>query len=63
MSEKENKPTRGERFVSFSALWVARLALATLSVAGMIHLLSGVDVVILYPVAVVSVAFLLKETL
>jgi hypothetical protein len=55
--------TRIEKAVAFSSLWVARLAMCILAVAGMIHLLGGVDPVILYPVSVLSVAFLLKETL
>lgn len=58
-----DKSSKSERFINFLALWVARLALATLAVAGMIHLLGAVDPVIMYPVAVISVAFLLKETL
>ncbi len=55
--------TKAEKATNFIALWVARLGLAVLAVAGLIHLLSGVDPTIVYPVAVVSVAFLLKEVL
>lgn len=55
--------TKVEKTINFLALWIARLALSTLAFAGMIHLLGGVDPVILYPVSFVSVAFLLKETL
>lgn len=58
-----DKTTKFERFVAFISLWVARLALSTLAVAGLLHLLGGVDPMIAYPVALVSVAFLVKETL
>lgn len=56
-------PSRSDKIVSFLSLWVARLALTVLAVAGMMNLLGGVDHVIAYPVAVLFVAFLLKETL
>ena len=59
----QDKISKGERFINFVSLWIARLALATLAVAGMLHLLGGVDAMIAYPVTFVSVAFLLKETL
>lgn len=55
--------TKIETAVSFTSLWVARFALATLAVAGMLHLLGGVDPIIVYPITVISVAFLVKETL
>lgn len=55
--------TKTERAIAFVSLWVARIALATLAVAGLLHLLGGVDPVIVYPVSVISVAFLVKETL
>lgn len=55
--------TRTEKVINFVSLWIARLALSTLAVAGMLHLLGGVDPMIAYPVTFVSVAFLLKETL
>lgn len=58
-----DKTTKTDRFVAFVSLWVARLALAVLGVAGMMTLLGGVDDMIRYPVATLSVAFLLKETL
>lgn len=55
--------SKTEKVISFLALWVARFALATLAVAGGIHLLGGVDPIIAYPFVSVGVAFLLKETL
>lgn len=58
-----DKQSKSEKFIAWVSLWVARLALATLAVAGELHLLAGVDAMIAYPVTVVSVAFLLKETL
>jgi hypothetical protein len=61
MADKATSKT--ERVVGFITLWIARLALATLSVAGMSHLLDAVDPMIKWPVAALSVAFLLKETL
>ena len=60
MADKQTKP---ERFIAFVSLWIARLALSVLAVAGLLHLLGGVDPVIAYPVTFVAVAFLLKETL
>ena len=59
----QDKISKGEQFINFVSLWIARLALATLAVAGMLHLLGGVDAMIAYPVTFVSVAFLLKVTL
>lgn len=58
-----DKLSRGEKIVGVLSLWIARLALTTLAVAGAIHLLGGIDPVIAYPFAGVGVAFLLKETL
>lgn len=58
-----DKQTKAEKFINFVSLWVARLALSVLAVAGMLHLLGGVDPMIAYPVTFVAVAFLLKETL
>jgi hypothetical protein len=58
-----DKNSRAEKVIAFCGLWIARVALALLGVAGMLTLLGGVDPVIAYPVAVVSVGFLLKETL
>lgn len=55
--------TKIETVISFVSLWIARLALATLAVAGMLHLLGGVDPIIAYPITIISVAFLVKETL
>ena len=55
--------TKIETAINFLFLWAARLALAVLAVAGMLHLLGGVDPMIAYPITVFSVAFLLKETL
>lgn len=52
-----------ELAINFTALWVARLALSVLAFAGMMHFLGGVDPLIAYPIAGLSVAFLLKETL
>lgn len=52
-----------EKVVGFASLWVARLALAVLAFAGLMHLLGGIDPVIIYPVSGLGVAFLLKETL
>ena len=56
----ENKIDQAINLVS---LWAARVALAVLAVAGMLHLLGGVDPIIVYPITAVSVALLLKETL
>ena len=57
------KISKGEKVVSFLSLWIARLALSVLAVAGGLHFLGGVDPMIAYPFVAVSVAFLLKETL
>lgn len=59
----DSKISKGEKVVSFLSLWIARLALSVLAVAGGLHFLGGVDPVIAYPFVAVSVAFLLKETL
>lgn len=59
----DNKISKSEKVVSFLSLWIARLALAVLAVAGGLHFLGGVDPMIAYPFVAVSVAFLLKETL
>jgi hypothetical protein len=59
----KDKPSRTELAISFVTLWAARLALATLAVAGGLHLLSGVDPIIAYPFVGIGVSFLLKETL
>lgn len=58
-----NKISKSEKLLSILALWIARIALATLAVAGGIQLLGGIDRLIAYPFVVVGVAFLLKETL
>jgi hypothetical protein len=58
-----NKESKLEKAINFCALWIARGALSLLAVAGMLHLLGGVDPMIAYPVTFVAVAFLLKETL
>lgn len=55
--------TKTEKAISFVFLWIARAVLAVLAVAGMLHLLAGLDAYIVYPVTVVTVAFLLRETL
>jgi hypothetical protein len=52
-----------DKVINFVSLWGARVSLAVLAVAGMLHLLGGVDPMIVYPVTFVSVALLLKETL
>ena len=52
-----------DKAVGFLSLWIARLALSVLAVAGLLHLLGGVDPMIAYPVTGIAVAFLLKETL
>lgn len=57
------QPSRLEKLINFVSLWIARIALALLAFAGLCHLLGGVDSVIVYPVAGLAVAFLLKETL
>ena len=54
--------TKIETVVSFLSLWVARFALALLASAGMLHLLGGVDPIIAYPITIIGVAFLVKET-
>jgi hypothetical protein len=59
----EIEMTKIETAINFLSLWVARLALAVLAVAGLLHLLGGVDAMIAYPVTGIAVAFLLKETL
>ena len=51
------------KFLHFVSVWGARIVLATLAVAGGVHLLGGVDPVIAYPFAVVLVAYTLKETI
>jgi len=58
-----DKTSKIEKAIAFVSLWVARFALATLAVAGLLHLLGGIDPMIAYPVTFISVAFLLKETL
>jgi hypothetical protein len=55
--------TKLETGINFVSLWIARLALSVLAVAGMLHLLGGVDPMIAYPITGIAVAFLLKETL
>lgn len=60
---KNETTSKGERAISFFGLWVARLALAVLAVAGAKYFLGGVDPVIAWTFAVVGVSFLLKETL
>ena len=55
--------SKSDKIVSFLSLWIARLALSVLAVAGGLHFLGGVDPMIAYPFVAVSVAFLLKETL
>ncbi len=60
----QEKTSKFETFVGFIFLWIARFALGFLAIAGMLHLLAGeVDPVIVYPVSVLTVAFLLKETM
>lgn len=59
----QEKLSWGERFISFVTLWISRIALAVLAVAGMLFFLSSVDPVIGWPIAVGTVALLLKETL
>jgi len=59
----EKSTSKIDSFIGFCSLWIARLALSVLAVAGELHLLAGVDPMIAYPVTIVSVAFLLKETL
>lgn len=58
-----DKQTKVDKVVSFVSLWIARFALSVLAVAGLLHLLGGVDPMIAYPVTGIAVAFLLKETL
>lgn len=55
--------TKADKLIHFVSLWAARIVLSVLAVAGALHLLGGVDPIISYPFAFVSVAFLLKETL
>jgi len=59
----EKSTSKMDAFVGFLSLWIARFSLAALAVAGLSHLIDGVDPIIKWPVTVVSVAFLLKETL
>lgn len=58
----EKKTSKLDAIVNFLALWIARLVLAVLAVAGSLHLLEGTDPLIKYPVTIIFVAFLLKET-
>lgn len=62
MAEKSTL-TRTDRVIAFCSLWIARLVLSVLAVAGALHLTAGIDPMIRYPLAVLFVAFLLKETL
>jgi hypothetical protein len=55
--------SRTDRAIAFGSLWVARLSLSVLAFAGMMYLLGGIDHTIAYPVSVVAVALLVKETL
>lgn len=57
------QPTKIERLFGFLFLWIARGALAVLAVAGMSYFLGGIDDIIMYPVAIITTAFLLKEVL
>lgn len=59
----DDKPSKVEKVIAYLFLQLARLALATLAFAGMVHLIGGVDPIIAYPISVVSIAFLVKETL
>lgn len=61
MANKEIKFT--EKVVNWLSKWVSRLILAVLSVAGLIHLLGGVQEMIAWPVAIVLTTLLIKETL
>lgn len=58
----EKKTSKIDTIVSFFTLWIARLVLAVLAVAGSLHLLDGTDAAIKYPITIIFVAFLLKET-
>lgn len=55
--------TKTDKAVAFVSLWVARLVLTLLALAGMMYFLAGIDRAIAYPIAIVTVAFLVKETL
>lgn len=52
-----------EKGISWLSLAIAFGGLAVLAVAGLLHLLSGVDAMIAYPISVISVGFLIKEVL
>lgn len=59
----EKQLTRTDKIVNFLGKWIAILSLATLSVAGLVHLIGGVDPTISYPIAVIAVGYLVKEIL
>lgn len=58
-----NKTTKTDAFIAWIALWVSRIALAVLAIAGAMKFLGGIDIVIALPFAFIGVALLLKETL
>lgn len=58
-----NNITTSEKIINFVGLWVARLVLSTLALAGALSLLSDLTSWIAYGFSIVLVAFLLKETL
>lgn len=59
----KEETTKMDKAIAFVSLWVARLALSILALAGMMYFLGGVDPAIAYPISVLAVAFLVKETL
>ena len=52
-----------EKLINWVFLWGSRALLALLAVAGGIHIAAGIDPVILYPLSVIFVAYLVRETL
>ncbi len=63
ISNKEKNMTRSDKVIGYLTLWVARVALAVLAFAGSVHLLAGIDEMIAYPISILLVALLVKETL
>ena len=60
-NEKKVKfTTKATNWVAF---WGARVLLAIAAVAGVKHLIAGVDPIIAWPIAIVLVAYLIKETI
>lgn len=59
----EQKPKWYAKLAEVSRFIVVRLILAVLAVAGVSHLIAEVDPMIKWPLAIVLVALLIKETI